>query len=74
MAVVGPAPQAQGGCAVTGARAMWQVVALAAVSVAGIVGMLLAEGGWDGLFFAMTALPLAAGLWFRHRAGRAPRG
>ena len=53
----------------TGARAMWLVVALAAVSVAGIVGMLLAEGGWDWLFFAMTALPLAAGLWFWRRAG-----
>jgi len=53
----------------TGARAMWLVVALALVSVAGIVGMLLAESGWDGLFFAMMALPLAAGLWFWRRAG-----
>jgi hypothetical protein len=58
----------------TGARAMWLVMALALVSVAGIVGMLLAEGGWDWLFFAMTALPLAAGSWFRHGAGQAPRG
>ncbi|MGB3394347.1 MAG: hypothetical protein WA956_11075 [Stenotrophomonas sp.] len=57
----------------TGARAMWLVVALAAVSVAGIVGMLLAESGWDWLFFAMAALPLPAGLWFRHRAARVPR-
>jgi len=58
----------------TGARAMWLVVALALVSVAGIVGMLLAESGWDGLFFAMTALPLAAGLWFWWRVGRHYRG
>ncbi|MFT4198158.1 MAG: hypothetical protein QM601_09655 [Pseudoxanthomonas sp.] len=56
----------------TGARALWLVVALALLAVAGIVGMLLAEHGWDGLFFALTALPPAvgAGCWWRLRAPR----
>lgn len=45
----------------TGARAMRLVIVLALLAVGGIVGMLLADGGWDWLFFAMTALPLTVG-------------
>ncbi|KAF1049782.1 hypothetical protein [Xylophilus sp.] len=47
----------------TGARTLAAAVALALACVGGIVGMLLADGGWDWLFFAMTALPLAVGAW-----------
>ncbi len=47
----------------TGARAIWLVLALALLALAGIVGMLLADGGWDWLFFAMLLLPPAVGAW-----------
>ncbi|MFT3762235.1 MAG: hypothetical protein QM761_06405 [Pseudoxanthomonas sp.] len=55
----------------TGARAIWLVSLLALVAIAGIVGMLLAGGGWDWLFFAMAALPPAVGgwCWWRLRGG-----
>jgi hypothetical protein len=56
----------------TGQRAMVAVLALAVLSIAGIVGMLVVESGaWDGALFAVAALPLLAGgyaCWTR-RAG-----
>ncbi|MFT4248472.1 MAG: hypothetical protein QM581_10675 [Pseudomonas sp.] len=54
----------------TGARAMWLISALALVCLGGIVGMLLADSGWDWLFFAMATSPLASGCgwWWRHRS------
>ncbi len=59
----------------TGGRALARVAVLAVVAILGIVGMLLAEGGWDGVFFAMAALPLAVGswCWWRFRAPHQPR-
>jgi len=49
---------------VTGQRAMTLVVVLAVLAVAGIVGMLLVDGGAsDGGLFLVAALPLAAGGW-----------
>ncbi len=53
----------------TGRRTLALVLLLALAAIAGIVGMLLAEGGWDLLFLAMTALPLLVGGW-RWRAQR----
>lgn len=54
--------------ALTGRLAMSLVIALALLSVAGIVGMLLVDGGAaDGVLFLVAALPLAAGYWL-HRA------
>lgn len=40
----------------------WLLV-LALMAIAGIVGMLLTEGAWDRLSFALAALPLAIGAW-----------
>ena len=40
-----------------------RVLALALLSVAGIIGMLLVDSGWDWAFFALAALPLAVGGW-----------
>ncbi|MFT3907053.1 MAG: hypothetical protein QM718_12160 [Steroidobacteraceae bacterium] len=56
----------------SGARALWLIVGLAWLAVGGIVGMLLAESGWDWLFFALTASPLVVGAWqwWRLRASR----
>ncbi len=54
----------------TGARAIWLVVALAICAIVGIAGMLLVEGGWDRVFFGMALLPLAVGAsrrWWRQR-------
>ncbi|WP_187775671.1 hypothetical protein [Luteimonas suaedae] len=44
-----------------GRQTLLLVTLLALACIAGIVGMLLAEGAWDWLFFAMAASPLAAG-------------
>lgn len=56
----------------TGSRAMTLVIALAVLSVAGIVGMLLVDGGaLDAALFVVAALPLAAGGWL-YRAHRDP--
>jgi uncharacterized protein (UPF0261 family) len=41
------------------ARTLGLVLVLALLSIGGLVGMLLAGGGWDLAFFALTALPLA---------------
>lgn len=49
------------------------VAALALLSVGGIVGMLLSEGAWDLLFFAMAAVPLAFGAWRQRRLRRIAR-
>lgn len=45
------------------------VLVLMLCAIAGIVGMLVAEGIWDRAFFALTALPLVLGGWraWRHR-------
>jgi CHASE2 domain-containing sensor protein len=48
---------------VSGRRALAVLVALALVCDVGIVGMLLSDDGWDWLFLAMAALPLAFGVW-----------
>ncbi|MGO1068790.1 hypothetical protein [Lysobacter sp. CA199] len=51
------------------------VLAMAAVCMAGIVGMLVADGIADTAFFVLAALPLAVGLWRWHRRRKpAPRG
>ncbi len=39
------------------------VVAMALLSVAGIIGMLLVESAWDWAGFALAALPLMVGGW-----------
>ncbi|MGH8079465.1 MAG: hypothetical protein ACREP7_02745 [Lysobacter sp.] len=39
------------------------ILAMAAICMSGIVGMLLADGVADVGFFALAALPLAVGLW-----------
>lgn len=44
-----------------GRHTLLLVMFLALACLGGIVGMLLAESAWDWLFFAMAALPLAAG-------------
>ena len=47
------------------------VLVLALLSIGGLIGMLLAGGGWDLAFFALTALPLAvAGLFVSVRGSR----
>jgi hypothetical protein len=45
----------------TGRRAMWLIVALALASASGIIAMLLSDGPWDAICFALAALPLAVG-------------
>lgn len=54
----------------TGARALWRLLALAALAVTGIVGMLLAAGVWDALFFALAAAPLLVGIGYWHHMRR----
>lgn len=44
-------------------RTMWMVVVLGLISIAGLVGMLVADAMLDTLFFLLTALPLAFGVW-----------
>jgi len=65
---VGPTPQPHGppvgplkGRAMTGRPALVGIVVLALLSIIGLVGMLLVEGGWDVLFFALAVLPLGVG-------------
>lgn len=43
------------------------VCSLALLAIVGIAGMLLGEGVWDVVFFAMAASPLVFGAWRRHR-------
>lgn len=54
------------------------VMSLALLCIVGIAGMLLAEGAWDWLFFAMAAAPLALGggrrISIRSRAKKHPPG
>lgn len=45
----------------SGRRVMRRVLAMALVSVVGLVGMLLSESLWDWPFFACAVLPLALG-------------
>lgn len=53
------------------ARTLGLVLVLALLSIGGLIGMLLAGGGWDLAFFALTALPLAvAGLFVSVRGSR----
>jgi hypothetical protein len=54
-------------------RPLARIVVSALVSVAGIVGMLVARApAVDALLLALAALPLACG-WWRYRAERASR-
>lgn len=53
-----------------GRRTLVIVVLLALLSMGGIVGLLLAEGGWDVVFFGVAALPLGVGAWRLRRASR----
>ncbi len=46
----------------TGSRTMLTAVAMALLCMAGLVGMLLLEGGWDVPFFLLAVLPLVIGL------------
>lgn len=59
----------------TGARTMMAAVLMALLSLAGIVGMLVAEAGaWDVVFFFLALLPfmVAAACWWlwRSQGGR----
>ena len=47
-------------------------IAIALVSVLGLVGALLGDGGWNWLSWVGLGVPCAAGLWFGLR-GRRPR-
>lgn len=53
----------------TGRRALGLVVTLAVMLMVGIVGMLLVDRDWDGVFLFMTAVPLILGMgcWLRER-------
>lgn len=42
-------------------RLLVRIIVLALVSIAGIGGMLLSEGGWDWLHFFLAAFPLLLG-------------
>ena len=47
---------------------------LAALSLTGLIGALLADGAWDWIGAALLATPIAAILWARLRSGsEAPR-
>lgn len=46
-----------------GQKTLRLVLVMALLSIAGIIGMLLVDSGWDWAFFALTALPLAVGGW-----------
>jgi len=54
-------------------RHVWRMpLLLAAVTVAGLVAGLLADGVWDLVAAAALALPLAVGLWHALRPARSP--
>lgn len=57
-----------------GRHALLLVMLLALAGIVGIVGMLLTEGALNALFFALAALPLAAGMRWRMAARDATRG
>ena len=44
-------------------------LALAALSLIGLIGALLADGAWDWIGAALLAAPVAAILWARLRSG-----
>lgn len=46
-----------------GRDALRLVLLLAVVSAAGIIGLLLADGGMDLVLMFLAALPLGVGLW-----------
>ncbi|WP_269791072.1 hypothetical protein [Stenotrophomonas sp. Iso1] len=55
----------------TGKRAIIVITSMAILSIIGLIGMLVAEGGWDVCFFLLAILPLvvgAVGLWHRSSA------
>ncbi|PWK82722.1 hypothetical protein [Fulvimonas soli] len=57
--------------------ALPRTLLLALLGVAGIVGMLLADGVGDAVFFLLAAAPLVAGGWYgwtMRRAGAARTG
>lgn len=56
-----------------GQKTLRLVLVMALLSIAGIIGMLLVDSGWDWAFFALTALPLAVGGW-RYVAERVSPG
>lgn len=56
----------------TGKHTIILTTVLAILSMLGLIGMLVVEGGWDLFFFLLTILPLLVGvvaLW-RRRGGR----
>lgn len=56
----------------TGKRTIIVTVLLAILSMLGLIGMLVVDGGWDLFFFLLTILPLLVGvvaMWRR----RSPR-
>jgi len=56
----------------TGKRTIIVTTVLAILSMLGLIGMLVVEGGWDLFFFLLSILPLLVGavaLW-RRRAVR----
>lgn len=58
----------------TGVRAIWLVLALALLTISGIIGMLLAQECLDALFFAMASAPLVVGAGYWWWLGRAAKG
>lgn len=46
-----------------GRKALWLVVLLALIGIAGIVGMLLVGGIWDSALLLLAATPLLLGGW-----------
>lgn len=55
-------------------RPLLPALALALAGIAGIVGMLLLEGAWDALCFALAVVPLVAGGAAAARARRSRAG
>ncbi|WP_296248381.1 hypothetical protein [uncultured Stenotrophomonas sp.] len=52
----------------TGKRTIIVTTVLAILSMVGLIGMLVVEGGWDLFFFLLSILPLLVGvfaLWRR---------
>lgn len=46
-----------------GRHTLTGVIVLALISAAAIIGLLLADGVFDGILLVLAALPLLVGLW-----------
>lgn len=45
---------------------------LALISIVALVAMFLLDGGWDGVFFVLSMLPILAGAWCGYQRNRTP--